>query len=189
MAERPILATSRLILRRWQSADLEPFADLNADPVVMEYLPSPLTREESDEFVDRIEWTFEEEGFGLWALEHRVTGQFLGFAGLWPARFEAHFTPAIEVGWRLARDHWGNGYATEAARAAMSHGFTQLGIEEIVSFTALGNVRSARVMERLGMSRRASEDFDHPALEVVSPLRRHALYRMKTDTWASINPG
>lgn len=189
MAEGPRLQTDRLILRRWQLADLEPFAALNADPVVMEHFPSTLTAEQSSAFVKRIEQTFEEKGYGLWALEHSVTNDFLGYAGLWPANFEAHFTPAIEIGWRLARQHWGNGYATEGARAAMRYGFDELELAEVVSFTAPVNIRSVRVMERLGMTRDDSEDFDHPSVEEGSPLRRHVLYRMPAAKWKGLNPG
>lgn len=189
MAEGPLLQTSRLILRRWKEADLAPFAALNADPVVMEHFPSPLTVEQSDAFVERIEQTFEETGFGLWVLEHRLSGGFLGYAGLWPVAFEAHFTPAVEVGWRLDRRHWGNGYATEGARAGMDYGFSELELGQIVSFTTPANIRSARVMERLGMTRDPSEDFDHPGLAPDSPLRRLVLYRMSAARWRDLNPG
>ena len=165
-------------MRRWKESDLEPFAELNADPSVMEFMPRRLTQAESDALVERIEAHFAAEGFGLWALEVRRSGAFVGFTGLAPAHFEAHFTPAVEVGWRLARDAWGHGYATEAARAAIHDGFERLGLTEVVSFTAEVNTRSRRVMERLGMTRSESEDFDHPALDADDPLCRHVLHRL-----------
>ncbi len=172
------LETERLKLRRWRPGDREPFAALNADPEVAEYLAGPLTRAQSDELVERIEVGFARHGFGLWAVEVRTSGEFVGFAGLARPPFEAHFTPAVEVGWRLARAAWGHGYATEAGRAALAFGFEQVGLEEIVSMTAVGNLRSRAVMERLGMSRDPADDFEHPNLPVGSPLRPHVLYRI-----------
>jgi RimJ/RimL family protein N-acetyltransferase len=170
--------TERLLLRRWRQDDREPFAALNADPSVMEHFPATLDRAASDAFADRVAQHLDEHGWGLWALEERTTGRFLGYTGLAVPRFEAHFTPAVEVGWRLARDAWGNGYATEAARAAVAVGFEQLGLDEIVSFTAVGNLRSRAVMERIGMTHDPADDFDHPALAEGDPLRRHVLYRL-----------
>jgi RimJ/RimL family protein N-acetyltransferase len=167
-----------LRLRGWRESDREPFADLNADPEVMEYFPAALTREQSDDLVEKIEAGFERDGFGLWALEVRESGEFVGFAGLAAPTFEAHFTPAVEVGWRLARRAWGNGYATEAGRAALDFGFERAGLGEVVSFTALGNARSRAVMERLGMSHDPGDDFDHPDLPEDDPMRRHVLYRL-----------
>lgn len=172
-----LLGTERLILRRWRQADREPFAAINADPAAMEHFPATLTREQSDELVERIEAGFEQHGFGLWALELRDRGQFVGFAGLAVPGFEAHFTPAVEVGWRLARSAWGNGYAIEAGRAALAFGFGEAGLAEVVSFTAAGNARSRRVMERLGMTHDPADDFDHPSLPKGHRLRRHVLYR------------
>lgn len=172
-----LIETGRLVLRRWREDDKEPFAALNADPVVMEHFPATLTREESDTFVERIEAAFEERGFGLWAVE--ADGVFIGFTGLQVPRFTAHFTPCVEIGWRLARSAWGHGYATEAARAALEHGFGTLGLTEVVSFTAVPNVRSQAVMRRLGMTRDPGEDFDHPVLPEGHPLRRHVLYRAR----------
>ena len=159
------------------------FARLNADPVVMEHFPSPLTRLESDTFADRIEDHFETNGFGPWAVEARDEADFIGYVGLLVPNFEAHFTPAVEVGWRLARAYWGRGLATEAARAAVVDGFGRLGLSEIVSFTSPRNVRSIRVMERLGMIRNPLDDFDHPRLPDGHPLRRHVLYRLGRDAW------
>lgn len=172
------LVTDRLRLRRWRRPDRVPFARLNADPVVMEFFPSTLTRAESDAMVDRIEAAFDRDGLGLWAVEVVATGEFIGFVGLWRPRFEAHFTPTVEVGWRLAAAHWGRGYATEAARAAVDDGFTRLGLAEIVSFTAVVNERSQGVMRALGMTHDPAGDFDHPLLPEGHWLRRHVLYRL-----------
>ena len=171
------LRTARLWLRRWREADREPFAALNADPEVMEHFLDPLPRAASDLMVDRIEADFDRSGFGLWALEVVQTGQFIGFTGLSVPSFEAHFTPAVEVGWRLARSSWGHGYATEAARAALAHGFDHAGLPEIVSFTATTNHRSQAVMARIGMTRDPVDDFDHPRVPAGHRLSRHVLYR------------
>ncbi|GAA3845517.1 GNAT family N-acetyltransferase [Sphaerisporangium flaviroseum] len=178
-----MLVTERLILRGWREQDLVPFAQMNADPEVMEHFPSTLTREQSDAMVARISDGLREHGFGLWAVEVRESGEFAGFTGLVWQRFEAHFTPAVEVGWRLARGAWGHGYATEAATAALDHGFGPAGLGWIVSMTARTNLRSQAVMRRLGMTRDPREDFDHPKLEVGSPLRSHVLYRLTAGAW------
>ena len=168
-----MIRTERLLLRRWTDADRGPFAALNADPVVMEHFPAPLTRAESDAFADRVEAGFAERGWGLWAVE--APEGFVGFTGLSVPAFEADFLPAVEVGWRLARSAWGRGYATEAASAALRYAFTDLGLESVVGFTATTNTRSERVMQRVGMRRLG--EFDHPALPEGSRLRRHVLYR------------
>lgn len=178
----PELRTPRLLLRRWRAEDSEPFALLNSDPVVMEHFPAPLGREASDALIATIEAGFERHGFGLWALEPREGGELLGFAGLAVPAFEAHFTPAVEIGWRLARPAWGYGYATEAAGAALEFGFAQANLDEVVAFTAAGNLRSRAVMERLGMTRDPAEDFDHPALPAGHRLQRHVLYRIGAKT-------
>jgi ribosomal-protein-alanine N-acetyltransferase len=151
---------------------------MNADPAVMEHFPGLLSRRQSDELVERIETGFAENGFGLWALEVRETAEFIGFVGLAAPGFEAHFTPAVEVGWRLARSAWGNGYATEAALAALEFGFEEVGLGEIVSLTTVANRRSQAVMERIGMRRDPRDDFDHPDLPVGHPQRPHVLYRV-----------
>jgi RimJ/RimL family protein N-acetyltransferase len=174
-----MITTDRLVLRRWIADDLEPFAALNADPEVMRYFPKTLSAAESDAMVERIEARFDTEGFGLWAVEH--DGRFLGFTGLSRPRFEAAFMPAVEVGWRFARSAWGHGYATEAARAAVAFGFDTLGLDEIVSFTTVGNELSRAVMRRLGMTHDPADDFDHPALP-RHPLQRHVLYRLPRST-------
>lgn len=144
----------------------------------MEHFPAPLSRQQSDELVEGIEAGFEENGFGLWALELRDGGEFIGFAGLAVPAFEAHFTPAVEVGWRLVRSAWGNGYATEAGEAALGFGFGEAGLSEIVSFATVANDRSRAIMERLGMSRDPAEDFNHPGLPRGHRLSPHVLYRI-----------
>lgn len=179
MTTVPELRTERLLLRGWSETDREPFAALNADRAVMKHFPATLTRAESDAFVDRIVGAWASDGNGLWAVERRSDGRFLGFVGLARPTFEAHFTPAIEIGWRLASDAWGRGYATEAARAALRWGFAVLGADEIVSFTSTGNSRSRAVMERLGMTHDPADDFDHPLIAPGDPLRRHVLYRLR----------
>ena len=172
-----VRGTERLVLRQWRESDLEPFARLNADPEVMRYFPAPLSREQSDAMVDRLSGHIEAEGWGMWALERRDTGEFIGFTGLGVPRQVLPFQPCVEVGWRLAATAWGHGFATEAAREALRVGFDELGLTEIVAFTAVANSRSRAVMERLGMVRDAAEDFDHPAVDVGHPVRRHVLYR------------
>jgi RimJ/RimL family protein N-acetyltransferase len=176
-----IIETARLRLRPWCDADLEPFAALNADPRVMEFFPSRLSREQSDAVATRIRNHFEQRGFGLWAVEVPELAPFIGFVGLSIPSFEAHFTPCVEVGWRLAHEHWGRGYASEAATAALDFGFRELGLDEIVSFTTTTNQRSRCVMERIGMTRAPEDDFDHPALAEGHALRRHVLYRISRD--------
>lgn len=181
------LRTRRLVLRRWQDGDLEPFAALNADPEVMEHFPSRLDRSASDGLAAAADGAFDERGFGLWAVEVAATGLFIGFTGLAVPRFEAPFTPAVEIGWRLARMAWGHGYATEAATAALDDPFERVGLTEIVSFTSVPNVRSQAVMHRLAMTRDPAEDFDHPNLPAGHRLRRHVLYRINPETWRARN--
>jgi RimJ/RimL family protein N-acetyltransferase len=176
-----IVRTDRVILREWTDADLEPFARMNADPNVMEFFPSTLAPDASHALAARIRRSFEERGFGWWALEIVGGASFAGFVGLSVPGYTLPFAhspdrPVVEIGWRLDRSAWGSGYATEAARAALAHGFA-LGIPKIVSFTAVPNVRSQRVMERIGMVRRPDEDFDHPNVAEGHWLRRHVLYR------------
>src|SRR5690606_4543985 len=163
--------------------DRVPFAVMNRDPAVMEYFPAPLSRAESDAFVDRIEAAFDHDGFGLWAVEVAETGELIGFTGLSRAEFPAHFTPAVEIGWRLARPAWGHGYATEAARAVLAYAFDKLGLDDVVSFTAVPNLRSQAVMRRLGMCHDRADDFDHPRIADGHPLRRHVLYRLSAHRW------
>jgi RimJ/RimL family protein N-acetyltransferase len=172
------LHTDRLLIRRWRFADRAPFARLNADPEVMRWFPAVLSTEESDALVDRISRSLERDGFGLWAVEERSSREFLGFTGLARPAFEAPFTPAIEIGWRFARDAWGKGFATEAARAVAEFSFDELGLAEIVSFTTVGNERSRAVMRRLLMTHDPDDDFYHPGLPDGHPLQRHVLYRL-----------
>jgi RimJ/RimL family protein N-acetyltransferase len=182
----PELRTERLLLRGWRESDLAPFAALNADPRVMEHFPSRLTRAESDFAVERIAEHFAHHGFGLWAVEAPGMAAFLGFVGLSVPRFEAAFTPCVEVGWRLAREHWGRGFAPEAARAALRFGFEEIGLDEIDSFTVPANTKSRRVMEKIGMGHDPADDFDHPGLPAGHPLQRHVLYRLRRHEWARV---
>lgn len=171
------LRTERLLLRGWRDEDRGPFAALNADPEVMAHFPATLDRGESDALADRIAARMTASGYGLWAVEVPGVAPFVGWVGLAPIPFEAHFTPALEVGWRLARAHWGAGYATEAARAAVEFAFTDLGVDEVVSITVPANHRSRAVMQRIGLSHDPADDFDHPGFGPGHPLRRHVLYR------------
>jgi RimJ/RimL family protein N-acetyltransferase len=184
----PELRTERLLLRDWRAADRPPFAALNADADVVEFLGGARDRAASDALVDAIAAHWVEHGFGLWAVERLEDGQFLGFTGLSRPTFVAHFTPAVEVGWRLARRAWGHGYATEAARASIAFGFETVGLDEIVSFTVPANTRSRAVMKRIGMTREASDDFDHPRLREGDSLRRHVMYRLTRDDWRRAEP-
>jgi anti-anti-sigma factor len=177
MEEVPELRTERLLMRRWRREDRAPFAALNADPYVMEHFVSVLSAADSDALVDRIAAGFEECGFGLWAVEVPGRVPFIGFVGLATVGIDLPFGPAVGVGWRLSRHFWGLGYATEGARAALECGTEVFGITEFVSYAAKTNLRSQRVMRRLGMSHHARDDFDHPLIRVGDPLRPHVLYR------------
>jgi RimJ/RimL family protein N-acetyltransferase len=181
------IRTDRLLLRHWTPEDREPFAQLNADPAVNEFLTGPLTREQSDAVADRIVENFSLHGFGWWAVEVPKVSSFIGFVGLSVPRYEAHFTPCVEIGWRLARDHWGQGYATEAARAALNYGFHELNLPEIVSLTVPANFRSRHVMEKIGMIHNPAEDFEHPSLPEEHPLRQHVLYRQTQNEYQELN--
>lgn len=180
-----MLESDRLRLREWRDEDLAPFAALNADPEVVEFLPRALSRAESDEFAEGIRAHFPDHGFGLWATEEAASGTFIGFVGLAIPHFDATFMPCVEVGWRLARPFWGMGYATEGARAALRFGFERAGLEEIVSFTVPLNRRSRSVMTKLGMRNDPADDFDHPSLPVGHRLRAHVLYRIARGAWAT----
>lgn len=173
------ISTSRLLLRRWRPEDRRAFAEINADPVAMEFLPQPLAGRDSGALADRIERHFDEHGFGFWAVEAPGTAAFIGMVGLAWVSFPAPFAPAVEIGWRVSPKFWGRGYATEAASAALAYGFDTLGLDEIVAFTTVTNVRSRAVMERIGMTRDASQDFEHPMLPADHPLRPHVLYRIR----------
>jgi ribosomal-protein-alanine N-acetyltransferase len=174
--EVPKLIGGRVVLRGWEPRDAEPFAALNADPVAMEFFPAALSRAESDAMVARLQVGLEARGWGDWCLD--IDGICAGFVGLSAPTFEARFTPCVEIGWRMASRYWGHGYATEAARLALDFGFRRIGLQEIVSFTTVANWRSRRVMERLGMRRDLSDDFDHPRIAPGHPLRPHVLYRL-----------
>ena len=173
-----LVETTRLRLRRWHESDRAEFALMNGDRQVMEFMPRCLSYAESDALVDRIEAHFDQHGFGLYAAELRQENRFVGFIGLSVPDFDAHFTPCVEIGWRLAVGYWGHGLATEGARGVARYAFDYLRIAELVSFTVPLNQRSRRVMEKIGMRRTASDDFDHPTLPDGHPLRRHVLYRL-----------
>jgi 3-dehydroquinate dehydratase / shikimate dehydrogenase len=177
------ITTERLALRAWRASDRHAFAALNADPRVMEWFPETLSRERSDEMADVIAARLLEAGWGLWAVEVPGIADFIGFVGLNPADDVVGW-PAVEVGWRLAAEHWGQGYAPEAARAALAFGFDALSLDEIVSLTTVGNLKSRRVMEKIGMSHDPRDDFEHPRIAVGSPLRAHVLYRLGRATFA-----
>ena len=176
------LQTARLLLREWRDEDDVAFAELSADPAAMEYLlPLP-------DWPARMRAHWEHYGFGQWVVEIPGEAIFIGVVGLETVSYDAHFTPVVEVAWRLARAHWGKGYATEAARAALDYGFAQLRLDEIVAITVPANRRSRRVMERLGMTRAAEDDFDHPRLP-EGPLKRHVLYRLRNPRPSLIREG
>jgi len=177
------LSTPRLRLRQWRASDLAPFAALNADPQVMEFMPGCLTAAESDALARRFESEIARQGWGLWAAESRAGAAFIGYVGLHAPTFEAHFTPCVEIGWRLARAGWGAGFATEAARECLRFAFETLALSEVVSYTVPLNRRSRAVMERLGMLHDAADDFDHPRLPAGHALRRHVLYRLSREDW------
>lgn len=168
------IKTNRLRLRNWIDSDIPEFVEMNSDPKVMEYFPRMLSEEETIAMVDRINQQIAETGFGFWALEVKETNEFAGFVGLSIPRFEADFTPCVEIGWRLAYKYWGNGYAEEAAKACLDYGFNKLGLKEIVSFTSVLNTRSMNVMKKIGMH--YIKEFEHPNVEIDHILRKHVLY-------------
>ena len=177
------LESARLVLRQWRDGDLQDFARMCADPQVMRYFPAKLSHLESAALIGRIRGHFAEYGFGLWALQRKDTGEFIGLTGLLNVSFEADFAPAVEIGWRLAREHWGFGYASEAAWTALGCGFERLGLEQIVSFTAVSNQPSQKVMQAIGMHSDPAENFEHPKLASGHPLRPHVLYRINRQQW------
>jgi RimJ/RimL family protein N-acetyltransferase len=178
-----VIRTGRLILRRWTDADRAPFAAMNADPVVMQHMQGLMSAEASDAFADRIERHWDEFGWGLWAVEVPGVTPFAGYVGLWPADYVAD--GMVEVGWRLASAHWGHGYATEAAGEALRFGFEEVGRDEIVSFTVPQNIRSRRVMERIGLVRHPAGDFEHPRVDPIAypHLVAHVMYRLTRGEW------
>ncbi|KMM86917.1 Protein N-acetyltransferase, RimJ/RimL family [Pseudomonas taetrolens] len=177
------LESARLRLRPWRDTDLPEFAAMCADPQVMRYFPAPLSRLESAALIGRVRGHFAEYGFGLWALERKDSGAFIGFTGLSNVGFDAHFVPAVEIGWRLAPEHWGLGYASEAAWAALRCAFDRLALDQVVSFTSQVNLPSQKVMQAIGMQRDLSGDFEHPRLPEGHPLRAHVLYRITRAQW------
>jgi RimJ/RimL family protein N-acetyltransferase len=187
----PQLQTQRLLLRRWLPRDRDPFAAICADPIVMEHFPATLSRDESRVYIERIEAGFEADGYGFWAVEVKGVGErpMIGFVGLRSVDGEMPFAPAVELGWLLDKEHWGQGYATEAATAAISFGFEELGLAELIAYTAERNRRSRRVMERLGMHRDPAEDFSHPKLATEDPLAPHVLYRLPRPAGAGAESG
>lgn len=184
MPELIELETERLRLRQWCAADREPFAALNADLKVMKFYPTCLSRTESDAMANRYQELIVERGWGFWAVETKRKNEFIGFVGLHIPAPELPFSPCVEVGWRLAAKHWGEGFATEAARGAIRTGFERLGLAEIVSFTSAINLRSRAVMQRLGM-RDTEETFEHPSIPLGSVLRKHCLYRLSRGQWVA----
>ena len=183
MSRKPLeLKTARLVLRVWREEHRAPFAEMNRDPEVMRYFPALITPDQSNASVDYWLSLFAERGFGMWAVELRASREFLGFIGLSVPRAALPFAPCVEIGWRLKRAAWKQGFATEGARECLRTGFEDLGLPEIVSFTALVNLPSIAVMERIGM-RNANEDFDHAAVPPEHAVRRHCLYRLRRELW------
>jgi RimJ/RimL family protein N-acetyltransferase len=182
-ANAPLLEGAELKLRPWRAEDLSEFAAMSADPEVMRHFPNLLSRSESDAFVANLQERFERWGFGFWALE-TPEFPFAGFVGLSRPAFDAHFTPAVEIGWRLRRDAWGKGLATAGAKVALAFGFERAGLHEIVALAPKSNTPSRAVMRRLGMSHDPADDFDHPALAGHPALQRCVLYRISRADWA-----
>lgn len=182
-----MIETQRLILRQWQTEDLEQFAKMNADPQVMRYFPTIKTFDESLEEYARIKEHFERHNYGFWAVSERNKDDFIGFIGLRYIDFPANFTPTVEIGWRLKQEFWGRGYATEGAVASLKYGFEQLNLPEIVSFTSALNHKSQAVMQRIGLHHEPENDFNHPKLPETHPLRKHVLYRIRREEWKKFN--
>lgn len=171
------LKTERLLLRQWREADYEPFAALNADPDVMAFYPSTQTAERSLEMAKYFQGLIAEKGWGFWAVERLSDQRFLGFVGLHEPSYDLPVTPCVEIGWRLSKDAWGKGYATEAAKAALGFAFETLKLKQVYSFTSVGNLRSRAVMEKIGMSN-THANFEHPIIPEGHPLREHVLYKI-----------
>lgn len=174
---QPLLRGERILLRPWRDSDADAFAAMNADPRVMEFFLAPQSRAESDAMLARMRALIDQRGWGWWCVD--IDGECAGFTGLTEPPYETPFTPCVEVGWRFRQQYWGHGYATEAASLALNYGFNTLQLPDIVSFTTVGNQRSRRVMERIGMQRDVAADFDHPRIPAGHPLRRHVLYRIR----------
>jgi len=182
----PIIETERLFLRNWKDSDIPAFAAMNADPVVMEYFPKALDHSGTLEFVGRIRARFEKSGYGLYAAELKADSSFIGFIGFSVPSFESFFTPCVEIGWRLRREVWGRGLAPEGAGACLKYGFEELGFDSVCSFTSAANLKSIRVMEKIGLVKEG--EFDHPAIAPGSPLRRHVLYRITRELFGKSVP-
>ena len=178
-----IIQTERLILRLWKPEDMQPYYEINQDPEVIRYLRGPLTMEQVQDFIPAANAHYDRHGYTLWAVEFKETGELIGFIGLNYIDWKAPFTPAVEIAWRLGLHFWGNGYATEGARAVLEYGFMVLGIQKIVSFTVPANTRSIWVMERIGLQRDANGDFNHPKLSLDHPLSQHVLYKLTRDDY------
>ena len=183
MTKNSIIKTERLVLRQWREEDLEPFVKMNADSKVREFFPGLMSREECERSIKLMSGHINRFGWGFWAVSLMASDEFIGFIGLEDVYCQAHFIPAVEIGWRLAIDYWGKGYATEGAKAALTYGFETLNLDEIVSFTAMQNMRSRRIMEKIGMRHDPGDDFDHPKLPEGHKLQRHVLYRLKQNEW------
>jgi RimJ/RimL family protein N-acetyltransferase len=178
-----LLETERLMLRTWNDNDVQPMLAINQDPKVMEYFPGLQDLEMTKNFIDKVNAHFENHGYSLYTTVRKDTNEFIGFIGLLIADFKAHFTPATEIGWRLSSNHWGQGFATEGAKAVLDYAFRELKIPEIVSFTAAGNAKSIRVMQKIGLQHNEADDFDPPKLVDESPLKRHVLYRLSREKY------
>ena len=189
LEDETIIETERLYLRQWRASDFSIFAEINADPEVMRYFPKLLTPTVSDLIANKCQQLILENGWGLWAVSlkgnERNGGGFIGFVGLNSTHADMTFAPAVEIAWRLHRDYWGLGYAAEAARASLAFAFTELGLEEVVSFTAVINKRSQLIMQRIGMIN-TQDNFHHPALKSTHPLAEHVLYKMTRQQWQAI---
>jgi RimJ/RimL family protein N-acetyltransferase len=173
-----IIQTNRLILRTWKNSDAKTYFDINQDPKVIEFLRGPMPLEQVNEFIRSVNKQQEKNHYTLWAAELKNTGELIGFIGLNKPDWEAHFTPAVEIGWRLGSQFWGKGYATEGAKACLDFGFNKIGLKEIVSFTVPANLKSIKVMEKIGMTRDLNGDFAHPKLPLDHPLSKHVLYKL-----------
>lgn len=178
-----IIETDRLVLRTWKKEDAEAYFQINQDPKVIEFLPSPLTMEQVNDFISAVNLHQEKHGYTLWAVERKETSELIGFIGLNYTDWESHFTPAVEVGWRLGSQYWGNGFATEGAKASLDYGFKLCGLKEIVSFTVPANIRSIRVMEKIGLKRELNGDFAYPKLAADHPLSQQILFRLTADEY------
>ena len=176
-----IIETDRLILRTWEEKDIEPYFLINQDPKVLKYLASPLTPKQSRNFIESMNAQQDKKNYTLWAVEIKKFAKFIGFIGLNHTDFDAPLCPAVEIGWRLDSQHWGNGYAPEGAKACLDYGFNKIGLKEIVSFTVPSNVNSLKVMEKIGLKRDFRNNFDHPKLSQDHPLSKHVLYRLTKD--------